>query len=287
MSWTIDGVEVPVETDIELTAETLSLSFEVAGSELATWEALGDRAGDLAVETGFGGAFRTIARGAQETVPVVPAGSETPPFASTDWYIAGFDAEELTPRRYQVSLELQRPANRRDEFDLDNIDVATLDIGFGVSFGAKFGRPGPPDNGFGRRFGEAFGVSPGALLGLELQGGSGVTLRVASDQLGPITRDGQPAGATVSLSLRVSDAQAAALADAAGYPGGVVERPVPDDDSVRVDESGGRQTIILDPQGDIEINSGEWLLVDWSIAWNSYSAERRWVAELTLAEPAD
>lgn len=269
MTWTIAGVDVPVERDIELTAGTLSLSFEVAESELATWEALGDRAGDLAVETGFGGAIRTLARGAGGTVVVDPDAGESPPVAAAEWFISGFNEDQLSPGRYRIELDLRRPSNRRDEFALDERDVATL------------------DGGFGNGFGEEFGSGARSPLGLSLQAGSGVTLRVASDQLGPITRDGQPAGATVSLSLRVSDAQAAALADAAGYPGGVVERAVPDDDSVRVDESGGRQTIILDAQGDIAINSGEWLLVDWNIAWHSHSPDRRWLAELSLAETAD
>lgn len=287
MTWTIAGVDVPVQTDIELTASTLSLSFEVSESGLSTWRGIGDRAGDLAVETGYGGALRTLGRGSGGTVVVTPDAAETPPVATGEWYVDGFDEEQLAPGRYEVSLNLQRRSNRRDEFALDDIDVATIDSGFGVNFGHEFGTPGVVAPGFGREFGRSFGGGGGSPTSFGLQAGAGVTIRLPDDQLGQIDRGGAPTGAEVTIPLTLSDEQAAALADAAGYPDGVVERSVPDDDSVRVDESGGRQTVVITTRNDVALADGEWLLTDWSIEWHSYSADRRWMAGLELAEPAD
>ena len=287
MSWTVAGVDVPVQTDIELTASTLSLSFQVSSSELATWRDIGDRAGDLTVETGAGGALRTLGRGSGGTVVVTPGAAESPPVATGEWYVDEFDEEQVAPDRFEVALDFQRPSNRRDEFPLDDIDVATMDSGFGVNFGRSFGAPDDPPQGFGRSFGSSFGVGGGAPLSLALNAGDGVTIRPSDSQLGQLGREGAPTGADVTMPLIFSAEQAAALADAAGYPDGVVEQSVPDDDSVKIDESGGRQTVGIKTRGDIALDDGDWLLTDWSIEWNSHSAGRRWMAELELTKTAD
>ena len=268
MTWKIAGVDVPVQTDIELTASTLSLSFQVSSSELATWRDIGDRAGDLTVETGAGGALRTLGRGSGGTVVVTPGAAESPPVATGEWYVDGFDEEQFAPDRFEVALDFQRPSNRRDEFPLDDIDVSSADEGFGLNFG------------------EDFGVGAQLALLLEL-GGEGLTLGITERQLGQLDRDGAPTGADVTMPLIFSAEQAAALADAAGYPDGVVEQSVPDDDSVKIDESGGRQTVGIKTRGDIALNDGDWLLTDWSLEWNSHSPGRRWMAELELTETAD
>lgn len=268
MTWTIAGVDAPVETDIELTASTLSLSFEVSESELSTWRDIGDRAGDLAVETGFGGTLRTLARGTGGAVTVTPDSSESPPFAAGEWYVDDFDEAQVAPSRYEVSLGLQRPTNRRGEFPgLSDSDVSAADEGFGVDFGNNFGV-----------------ADPDLPLYLSLQRGEGLTLGISASQLGQLSRDGGATGATVTVPLLLSDEQAAALADAAGYPDGVVERAVSDGDSRLIDESGGRQTVVVNTRGTVPLADSEWLVLNWSIAWHSYTPERQWRAEIELAE---
>jgi hypothetical protein len=284
MSWIIAGNSVEPTPEIELTASTLSVAFEIDETDLSTWEALGDRAGDLAVETGFGGAFRTLARGTQGPVTVVPAASESPPIATNDWYVAGFETEQLSPRRHRVSLELQRPANRRD------------DEGFGINFGRNFGSGdqfgglteddvSAADQGFGIDFGRDFGAGdPDLPLYLSLQDGEGLTLGVTARQLGQVSREGVATGATVAIPLLLSGEQTAALADAASHPAGVVEQAVPDGESRLVDESGGRQTVTIDTRTTIDLADGDWLLTDWTVSWHSYTTDRRWRVELALAE---
>ena len=264
MTWTVAGVAVPVQADIELTAATLSLSFVVSTSELTTWREVGDRAGDLAVETGAGGALRTIARGTSGTLTVDADAADAPPIATSEWYVDGYSEEQLAPQRYELELDLQRPTNRRDEFTLDDIDVSSADEGFGLNFGEDFGA--------------------GAQLALLVElGGEGLTLGITERQLGQLDRDGAPTGADVTMPLLLSVEQAAAVADAAGYPEAVVERTVPDGDSLRVDESGGRQTLGLQTRDDVALDDGNWLLSEWSLERHSYTTGRRWRAELTLA----
>ena len=268
MSWTIAGVDVPVQTDIELTASTLSVSFQVSSSELSTWREVGDRAGDLAVETGFGGALRTLSRGASGTITVDADAADTPPFATSEWHVAEFDEEQTAPQRHEIELELQRPTNRRDEFaDLTDRAVSSGSRGFGRNFGRDFGA-GDPDIG--------------AYLAL---GGLGLTVAVTSDQIGQIEREGAAPGAHTTLPLVLSAEQAAAIADAAGYPEGVVDEAVADGESRLVDATGGRQTVTLDVRADVALEDGQWLLREWSIEWHSFATERRWRAELTLANP--
>jgi len=268
MSWTIAGNSVEPSSDIELTASALSLSFEVDESELSTWRNIGDRAGDLTVGTGFGGALRTLARGTGGAVTVAPDNRETPPFAAGEWYVSDFEETQIAPSRYNISLGLQRPTNRRGEFSgLTDTDVSAADEGFGIDFGINFGAP-----------------DPDLPLYLSLQRGEGLTLGISASQLGQLSRDGGATGATVTAPLLLSDEQAAALADAAGFPDGVVERAVPDGDSRLIDESGGRQTIVADTRGTVPLADSEWLILGWSIEWHSHTPERRWRAEIELAE---
>lgn len=250
MTWTIAGNNVEPTPEIELTASTLSLSFEVPEPDLATWETIGDRAGDLTIETGFGGAFRTLARGEQVDVIVDPAASESPPIATSDWYVDGFSAEQLSPQRHEVSLDLQRPQNRRDEFSLSNADVQTA--------------AGPP------------------TLSLSLQNGAGLLVELGPDQVGQHNRDGSPAGAQIDLPLLVSPEQAAAVVDAAGFPAGVSERTIPDGDSTLVDESGGRQTVGVTSAAGVPLADGDFLIVDWGLERAGFDTRRRFALSLGL-----
>jgi len=109
------------------------------------------------------------------------------------------------------------------------------------------------------------------------------TVGLAERQVGQIDRDGAPAGAEVSLPVRVSDEQAGALLDNLGYPAGVVERSVPDGPDQRVDESGGRQTVTLSVPEEAAIDSGDWYVTDWTLSFNAYSEDRQWLVELALA----
>ena len=110
------------------------------------------------------------------------------------------------------------------------------------------------------------------------------TVGLSERQVGQIDREGAPPGAEVALEVLVSDDQAAALLDNLGYPAGVVERTVPDGDSVRVDETGGRQTVMLSAPAEAALASGDWFVTDWTLSFNAYSEERQWAIELALAE---
>lgn len=268
MTWTIDGVDAPVQSDLELTATTLSISFEAGRGGIGPWRDIGDRAGDIQRESGFGGTFRTLSRGTASTVSVTPSTEFVPPLASGDWLVAGFSEQTVAPERFEVTLELARPSNRQDEIALTEQETTEATEGFGFNFGVNFGA-GDPD----------------VVAQLSLRDGAGLTLKLVERQVGQSGREGTPADAAVTLPLLLSDEQAAALIDAAGYPAGVNRRPVSDGDNQIVDSSPGtRQTVDATFDDAISLASGTWLLDEWTLAWYNFDTTRRWLADLTLIQ---
>jgi len=232
--------------DVAVTAQTISLTTNIAEPQLDTFRALGDRAGDLTTEEGHAGAFRAIDRGGDPSVELVPGAGSTPPIAQTETLIAGYSESQLSPTRFEVAVELQRVANRSEATDPDTLQTGD-----------------------------------GWLLTLD----TGDVVGLSERQVGQADREGAPPGATLTLPLRVSSDQAGALLDRVGYPGGVAERSVPDGPDQRVDETGGRQTVTLSTPADAAIADGDWFVTDWSLTFNSYSEDRQWLVELALAEP--
>jgi len=250
--WSLAGTEIPVKrSGLTLTAESITLSFDVDADNLGTWRAIGDRAGRLDTETGFGGAFQTFARGSDGTVTVTPASVSSPPFAFGSFFVSSYRESHYAPKKTVVEFELARQTNRRDEFSgISATDVQTA--------------PGAP------------------TLTLGLRDGSGLSLEFGPDQVGQLSRDGSPAGPSIEVPLLVSPAQAAAVADAAGFPGGVVERAVPDGDSIIVDESGGRQTAVVSAADDVPLADGDYAIAGWTIERYRFDERRRFRLALTL-----
>jgi hypothetical protein len=115
----IGGRTATVNRDgLALTPTTLSVGFDVQGSSsIDAWRAY-DRAGDLSVETGFGGAFRTVDRaGRGDTVAVQPPPWASPPVDSVDGFVQSYSEEQVAPDVWEIDLTIVRASNRATPFN--------------------------------------------------------------------------------------------------------------------------------------------------------------------------
>ena len=266
MSWSIAGIETDVRSDLELTPQTLSLTIET--TDLDQWLGIGDRAGDVQTETGFGGRFRTIDRSGRAPVMVKPPAELSPPFAPSEFHVVGFEVSPLSETRSEVSLELQRPTPRDDVFAFADEALVPSQSGFGRNFGADFG---------------AGDVDLAVFIGL--RSGAAGSVGLEPRQVGRATETEGPMGAEYELPVVLTDKQAAALADAAGVPEAIVERTVPDGASFMTDSAGGRQTVVVDAQrDDLDPPSGTYGVAGWTVTEQQPSGTRRWRVSLSLRE---
>ena len=271
MPWTIGGNDVTVQADIELTPRTLSLSAVVANDNLDPWRSLGERAGDIDVQPAYGGRFRAFRRGDARSVTVAPPAAQSPPFADSEWFVSAFSVDRVGADRSEVGLTLQRPSPRGDEFSFSGADLVPADAGFGLDFGTDFGA-GDIDR----------------VATIDLQGGDKGSLGLTQQQVGRPAETETPTGTKVDWPVVLTAEQAAAFADAVGTPGAVVERSVPDGESVTVDSSAGRQTIIVDVQrSGGGLPAGAWAVADWTLTAQQPTGVRRWRASLSLRELSD
>jgi hypothetical protein len=114
----VDGRTATVARDsLTLRPDAVSIGVVAQGSSaIDAWRAY-DRAGDLSVETGFGGAFRTIDRaGRSETVTVQPPPWATPPLDTVEGYVRGYGEEQQAPDVWEIDLTIVRTSNRGTPF---------------------------------------------------------------------------------------------------------------------------------------------------------------------------
>jgi hypothetical protein len=114
----IDGRTATVARDsLTLTPDTVSIGFVARGSNaIDAWRTY-DRAGDLSVETGFGGAFRVIDRaGRSGTVAVQPPPWASPPLDSVDGFVQSYGEEQRAPDVWEIDLTIVRASNRGTPF---------------------------------------------------------------------------------------------------------------------------------------------------------------------------
>jgi len=245
MAWTIDGTAVTVDREsLELSATTLSLSFDVNRSDLGSWRAY-DRAGDVALEEGYAGRFRAQDGGNAAEVTVSPDTADQPPVDEFTGFVLGYEEEQLSPDRVRVSLEIQRKRNRGRQFS--TVSESATD-----------------DN-----------------VSVELDDSE---LALGQDAVAQTAAEGSPATRSHEIQLSLDGAQAGALADDGDRPGAVIERSITDEANTLVDESDGRQTILLSMGLDVDsvLPSGRYLVREWGLTKQSYSTTA-WLASLSAA----
>jgi len=239
--WQIDGRAVTVDDEsLELTARTLSLSFEVARDEVDHWRQY-DRVGDFSVEDGFAGRFRAISDGA-DLVSVAAAPDASPAVSGGQWFVSGYSEEELAADRYRVTLDLQRPSNRSPR-------ASAVD-----QTGGQFDWQLRLDRG---------------------------TISMPRRGVTPIEREGTTHDAELMLSVKLSNEEAATVADTLTAPAGVVERTVPDGENRLRDETGGEQTLDVVAPDTSAVWRGEYLARDWTLTKQNHS-DQPWLLELPL-----
>ena len=244
--WRVGGISLKVTSDLEADAETIALAAPADADTRARLRDLVDRTGDVDTDEGFAGTFRAFDRSGGEAVTLEAPFDQSPPFPTTQPVLVEDASEEqVATDRVDAELDLRRLTNRDDATDIDGTIATGDDWTFSLAHG---------------------------------------TIALSEQQVGQIDREGDTPGASVTLPLILSDEQAAALLDSVGYPAGVVVESVPDGPDQRVDETRGRQTIDLDAPAEAMIDSGEWYVTDWSLELWSFSEDREWLVELTLAE---
>jgi len=243
-------------TSISISPDAISVSFEVSDDNIDHYRAF-SRSGDLETGSGHGGQFRVFDRATASGVDIYPGNADVPAVERGEtWYADGYSEEQVAPTRYAVTLDCVRETNREETTSI------LVESGWSAG-GWSSGAWGGSDPAFD----------------LELSYG---TIALDDRSVGQIDREGSPTGDDITVPLLLSSEQAAAIADAAGYPGGVTERSVPDGDDQPVDDSGRQAVTISTPGSDLA--DGEYLIRDWSIEFNSHDPSHRWQATLTITE---
>lgn len=234
-----------------------------------------ERAGDLNVSTGFQGQFHVVDRSGRNgaaTVSVAPAGRHAPPVAGGTFYVAGYSERQLSVDLFEVSLTLQRDANRSAEFTPTGDSLG----GWGDEGWGELGWSGWDIGGDHWTFGFDHGA-----------------FELDAEDVSVIDTESDPAGGERSLSLLVSPDEAAVIADSAGYPAAAMTRTVPDGRDKAVDEADGRQTMYLAVPadlGDVGLTEGAYVVMDWELellvveASDDTGAQDVWQANLDIME---
>jgi hypothetical protein len=262
---TVGATDISSAVDVSLTAAELSLSFPTQKAAWDTFETVGDTE---TVET-HGGAWRTLRRDDGDPVPVEPPDAAAPGVETTEWVPLEFESEQLNPSQRRVELTLRRPAPRGGAPD-ETASTTTST---------------PNPKAFG---GGAFGA--GAFGG----GAAAYSFGLAAGEFISVTRDGvietavaaAPGAPDLTVPLILTSGQLGTLATVADLPNAVVERPVPDGTSERVDSSpADRQTVTVETPSDAPFDSGTYLIADWEATpVGSLGVRDRWRCELTLVD---
>jgi len=244
ISWTIDGDTALVGERVSLTARRLDVTFETARSDIDRWRRL-DRTGDYAVTSGYGGRYRVVDdSGRPAPVVVEPPSELSPPLKSrSEWFVSTFEESQIAADRYEVSLGLQRHTNRSGVFAAPS-EVATAGWHLDTADG-----------------------------GLDLEG----------EQVRRTSGSGSTSGGVDSLAVRVTGAEAVAVVDTAGYPGGVVMREVADGRDYPVDTTpGGVQSVQLRSPAVSAFVDGRYAIRSWTLTREG-EGRRPWRLDLSLA----
>jgi hypothetical protein len=204
-----------------------------------------DRAGDLSVEDGYAGTFRALDRGGRAD-PVV---LQPPPwFAPPIGQVKGYVNSYGESPQGPTRTEISITIQRltNRQPTTDSVDETGGDWQLRTVEGA---------------------------------------LALDEDQVAPSPASGTPAGRQTTLTVGVSADQAATLADALAYPGGVTEREIRGEENIVIDESPDeQQTILVGTVADTELRSGEYPVSDWSVEFAGFDDRREFRVELVLAK---
>lgn len=260
-----------VETDYESIALTATVS-EAKREFLAHYR----RAGDAARQTTAFGAFRRIRRDGDDLLSVRPPASDSPPFAERRVAPVDMSADQVAPRRHEVSLTLglEEPRAREPiagDGEALTVDSESLDLAAGASETVTLSWT--PD---GSQLGDW-----GATVSSETDSDSTLvtvsnapwtfawpvaTLSLTERRVGQVTRGSEAGVPSVTLPLRLDASQVATLLAVGSRIEAVETRSVPDAGNVVVDTLPGDElTCSLDPPADSDIESGAYVLRGWSV----------------------
>lgn len=244
MPWEIDGRAIDVVSGTPTaTYDGLSLSVLVDESDISSWRARYDVAGDIEVVGEAHGGFRTLARSATgRAVTVTPAAADSPPFVEAAHIPAGYaDSPIGTGREYIVDLELRRV------------------------------RPREPIGGYGVAYGLWYGVGAGddpatadiAAGDWRLAFAEGTVVAPADAVLPP--SESASRLASYDLGFLLDDEQASTVIRSAAYLDAVTEQQIPDGDSRIRDGAGGQNAVRITAPPATDVPDGRYVVQDWAL----------------------
>ena len=269
-------------TEILLTPSGLSTTYDELALTATVTEAKRElldhyrRAGDVARQTTAFGAFRRIRRDGDDLLTVRPPDSVSPPFADRRVAPVDMTADQVAPRRHQLSLTLglEEPRAREPiEGDDEAITVDTADLDLAGGETETVTLSWTPD---GTQLGDWT-----ATVSSETDSDSTLvtvsdapwtfawpvaTLSLTEPRVGQVSRAGDAGLPTVTLPLRLDAAQVATLLAIGSRVDAVETRSVPDAGNTVVDTLPGDElTCTLAPPEASDIESGTYVLRDWSV----------------------
>jgi hypothetical protein len=276
-----------IETDYESIALTATVS-EAKRDLLAHYR----RAGDVERQQTAFGAFRRIRRDGDDLLTVRPPASDSPPFAERRVAPVEMSAEQVAPRRHELSLTLGLDEPRAREpiagdGEALTVDTETLELGAGAT--ETITLSWTPD---GSQLGDwTATVSSETDSDAQLVTVSNApwtfawpvaTLSLTESRVGQIRRGSEAGVPSVTLPVRLDASQVATLLAVGSRIEAVELRQVPDAGNVAVDTLPGDElTCSLDPPADSNIEAGTYVLRDWSVAY-ARPAPPAYDAEITL-----
>jgi hypothetical protein len=276
-----------VETDYESIALTATVS-EAKREFLAHYR----RAGDAARQTTAFGAFRRIRRDGDDLLSVRPPASDSPPFAERRVAPVDMSADQVAPRRHEVSLTLglEEPRAREPiagDGEALTVDSESLDLAAGASETVTLSWT--PD---GSQLGDW-----GATVSSETDSDAQLvtvsdapwtfawpvaTLSLTESRVGQVQRGSETGVPSVTLPVRLDASQVATLLAVGSRIEAVELRQVPDAGNVAVDTLPGDElSCTLGTPTTSRIEAGTYVLRDWSVAY-ARAAPPSYDAEITL-----
>ena len=243
VNWTLNGVEFDASylLNADIDANTLALTYHVPEREIDEWRAIGDTSGDIQTNTGFAGVFRAFPRGASGVITVEPPPNTSPPFVEQNDFLLSSYSES---------------------------QIAAHRFEVSVEFQRQTNRNGTV----------ASRTQPASDWSFSL---SNSTLEVRNESVSLVDREGTAAGETLQLEIRLTDIQAALMADELDSPGAIVTREIPDAANTRVDELDGGQSVTISSPSDSEVANDTFGVPSWGISYER-AGKTNWLFEVTL-----
>jgi len=287
------GQEVTLRpTAVQTDRSTIDFTAEVTSSELERLSRYRE-AGDIETRSTAFGAFRRLSRDASEPVTLTPSVEFSPPFDTREVFPLDASVTQIAPTRHEIQLSFGLTEPRPRDAVSGSGDPETIgETGITLPAGATqtVSVTGTAPGTFGDYVATVTSPTDSDTELVSVSDADIIiswpvaSLTIAVDQFGHVRRSSAGGRERVSVTLRLTPAQAAVLLAAGSRVPAAVERQVPDAaNQIRDTLPGDELTATISAPDSITPDiTGTVVLVDWSVTWTRPSATPI-DAELTFA----